>query len=54
MSESEQIVDRTEEILPRQVGILYENGFLLLIANVASAGIVTAILGPDLGRPAYL
>ncbi len=54
MSNSEQIVDRAEEILPRQVGILYENGWFLLLANVASAAIVTAILGPELGRPAYL
>jgi hypothetical protein len=54
MSESEHIVDRAEEILPRQVGILYENGLFLLLANVASAGIVTAILGPELGRSAYL
>ena len=54
VSNSERSVDRAQEILPRQVGILYENGLFLLIANVVNAGLVTAVLGPELGRKAYL
>ncbi len=54
MSESERTVDRAQEILPRQVGILYDNGLFLLFANVVNAGLVTAVLGPELGRKAYL
>ena len=52
--ESERNVDRAQEILPRQVGILYDNGLFLLAANVVNAGLVTAILGPELGQKAYL
>jgi signal transduction histidine kinase len=54
VSESERNLDRAQEILPRQVGILYDNGSFLLAANVVNAGLVTAILGPELGRTAYL
>ena len=54
MSESKRNVDRTQEILPRQVRILYDNGLFLLLANVVNAGLVTAVLGPELGRKAYL
>jgi signal transduction histidine kinase len=54
VSESEPNFDRAQEILPRQVGILYDNGAVMLVANVVSAGLVTAVLGPELGRNAYL
>ncbi len=54
MSESERTVDRAQEILPRQIGVLYDNGLFLLLANVVNAGLVTAVLGPELGRKAYL
>ncbi len=54
VSESERSVDRAQEILPRRVGILYDNGLFLLLANVVNAGLVTAVLGPELGRKTYL
>ena len=50
----EHKVDRAQEILPRQVEILYENGLVILIANVVCAGLVATILGPELGRVAYI
>ncbi len=53
MSDSINNVDRALEILPRQIGILYDNDTFLVIANVVSAGLVTAILGPELGDKAY-
>jgi two-component system cell cycle sensor histidine kinase PleC len=54
VSGPEPNLDRAQEILPRQVGILYDNGLVLLAANILNAGLVTAILGPELGREAYL
>ena len=54
MSETQLSIDRAREILPPQIEILYDNALFLVIANVASAGLVTAILGPELGRKAYL
>ncbi len=54
VSDSERNHDRTQEILPQQVGILYDNGPVMLVANIVNAGLVTAILGPDLGRKVYL
>ena len=54
MSDPELSVDGAQDTLPRQVEILYENGLFLVFANVASAGIVTAVLGSELGRKAYL
>lgn len=53
VSETERNVDRAQEILPRQVGILYDNGLFMLIANIVNAGLVTVILGPELGLKAY-
>jgi two-component system cell cycle sensor histidine kinase PleC len=47
-------LDRAQETLPQQVGILYDNGLVLLAGNILNAGLVTAILGPELGRKAYL
>ena len=54
MPDLERKIDRAQEILPRQVGILYDNGMFLLAANVVSAGLVTAILGSELGRKVYI
>ncbi len=54
VSESERNVDRMPGILSRRIGILYDNGSFLLGANVLNAGLVTAILGPELGRKAYV
>jgi two-component system cell cycle sensor histidine kinase PleC len=46
-------VDRAQEILSRQVGILYKNDTFLLAANIVNAGLVAAVLGPELGRNVY-
>ena len=45
---------RGRDILPRQVEILYDNSAVMLVANVVSAGLVTVVLGSDLGRTVYL
>ena len=54
MPDLEHKVDREQEFLPRQVEILYENGWVIIVANVVCAGLVTTILGPELGRDAYI
>ena len=54
VSESERKVARAQEIWPLQVGILYDNGPVMLVANIVNAALVTAILGSELGRTAYL
>jgi two-component system cell cycle sensor histidine kinase PleC len=46
-------VDRAQEILSRQVGILYKNDTFLLAANIVNAALVAAVLGPELGRNVY-
>ncbi|MCH8999416.1 MAG: HAMP domain-containing histidine kinase [Proteobacteria bacterium] len=45
--------ERTDEVLRQQVQLLYDNGTVVLFANLVGAGLVAVMLGPELAQTAY-
>lgn len=45
--------ERSDEVLRQQVQLLYDNGTVVLFANLVGAGLVAVMLGPELAQTAY-
>ena len=45
--------ERPDEVLRQQIQLLYDNGSVVLFANLVGAGLVAVILGPELAESAY-
>ncbi len=46
--------ERSDEVLRQQVQLLYDNSTVVLLANLVGAGLVAAILGPELAETASM
>ena len=45
--------ERSDEVLRQQVQLLYDNGIVVLFANLVGAALVAVLLGPELAETAY-
>lgn len=45
--------ERSDEVLRQQVQLLYDNGTVVLFANLVGAGLVAVIVGPELAETVY-
>ena len=46
--------ERSDEVLRQQVQLLYDNSTVVLLANLVGAGLVAAMLGPELAETASM
>ena len=46
--------ERSDQVLRQQIQLLYDNGTIVLLANLVGAGLVAAILGSELAETASM